>query len=1199
MKKQMPSDPNGNTPGGSAANIPAGTGTPSHRARNRRVSRWLAGMLIAILGLPTANAALTLNGTGAYSFDGNTIGVEYNLPVDPTTSTAPANYTVTGASVTGVSLQADGQSVVLNLSTQITGQFVVTVNNVKDSTLANTIAANTMATNNVLDLALQDFTFGQTGQSQTYAGNVATLVAGGVDIWTGSDTFQYEYLTVTNDFDYRLRVISVSDGGGGAFSRSGLMARDSLTDNGGHEVTVAVNNAGPGGDPNTFQTLYRTTADSGLTEDNNSATPPAYGSNSWVRLQRTGTIFTTWSSSNGLAWTMLYSFNAATAGDGMFTNSVLYLGIATCAHGDGSTILTTAVDSDMSVTPIVPVSIVTNLPATAVWRAGAANSLAIAAIGNPIFYQWRSNGVDVLNQTNATYTDPITHTNDAATYSVRVYNAISTNFSSNCIVSVSTDTNPPTIFGAFSYDGLTVGVDYLKAMNPATTTNAANYSVTGASVTSATLSADAQSVFLTLGSAITGQFVVTVNHVQDVSQNVIAANSQATNTVLNLTLTDINSVSPAPGISETNTGNWVSLVVGGADLFGTADNCSMAYLIATNNFDYQMRIRNLASPSGQAFARSGLAAREALFDPGCKEFGEYANRANGITNTFQTLYRQGFSAAMISVGGAGTPTGVTNKFPDIWVRLRRDGTVLRGYWSTVTPPTTNWVLQTTYNMTNDTDGYLFTLNEDLATSNQVYLGIQSSAHNANELMTAVDADFGVAPEEPVTITTQPASNTIVNESNSVTLTVAANGIPIYYQWRTNNVPIPGATNNTLVISPVVDSSAAWIYSVQVYNDLSSQISSNATITVLDDTNTPAITGVSSYDGTTVTVYFSEKLDPVSATVPGNYSIPGTTVTSVTLLADGQSVLLTLSSPIASGFVVTVNNVQDLVGHNPVVGGSQAFNTVYNSLFQTQDYNTGTPTANSAAFSAGELTTVAGGADIFGTSDNCYLVYIVVTNDFDYRMRAQSVANNGQAFARVGLMARDANAATNSREVSIVFNNGQTTAGTYQTLDRTTVGGSTGTSGANPGTASATNSWIRLRRTGNTFTTFTSTDGVNWTRYSAAGFSTTVIPMSNPCYVGIVTCAHATPPTTVSAVSSDFGITPLTQPNVTVANDTAGHVVLTWPGTLPGYQVLTSPSLTTPVWTTNSAAPAIVNGQFKVIVPITGASQYFRLAMPQF
>jgi len=132
-------------------------------------------------------------------------------------------------------------------------------------------------------------------------------------------------------------------------------------------------------------------------------------------------------------------------------------------------------------------------------------------------------------------------------------------------------------------------------MNGATTTNTANYAVTGPRsrlqhVARPTVGIPDPGTSLPAGT----QFVVTVNNVQDVSQNTILANSKATNTVLGLAATDVNTFQP---FSATNTGNWVTINAWGADIFGTADNLVYYYLIATNNFDYQMRVQSIVSPT--------------------------------------------------------------------------------------------------------------------------------------------------------------------------------------------------------------------------------------------------------------------------------------------------------------------------------------------------------------------------------------------------------------------------------------------------------------------------------------------------------------------------------------------------------------------------------------------------------------------------
>jgi len=183
------------------------------------------------------------------------------------------------------------------------------------------------------------------------AGNALIINAGGSNIYDTNDSFLFSYLTVTNDFDYRLRVQSVEDVDSERdkthqhYSRAGLMARDSLTDNSSHQITVAVNSG------NTFQNLFRSTR-GGNTADNNSLWP-AHGSNSWVRLQRIGAIFYTYSSGDGNDWTLLFQLDTANDPDGPFANPI-HLGIAVSAHSFVSN--TTAVVSDLSVTPTVPIN---------------------------------------------------------------------------------------------------------------------------------------------------------------------------------------------------------------------------------------------------------------------------------------------------------------------------------------------------------------------------------------------------------------------------------------------------------------------------------------------------------------------------------------------------------------------------------------------------------------------------------------------------------------------------------------------------------------------------------------------------------------------------------------------------------------------------------------------------------------------------
>ena len=81
------------------------------------------------------------------------------------------------------------------------------------------------------------------------------------------------------------------------------------------------------------------------------------------------------------------------------------------------------------------------------------------------------------------------------------------------------------------------------------------------------------------------------------------------------------------------------------------------------------------------------------------------------------------------------------------------------------------------------------------------------------------------------ITSQPGNRT-ANAGVSTSFFVAASGAPpLSYQWRFNGNDLPGATNQSLLLSNVQDTNAG-LYSARVTNIYGSAISSNATLRVI-------------------------------------------------------------------------------------------------------------------------------------------------------------------------------------------------------------------------------------------------------------------------------------------------------------------------------------------------------------------------------
>ncbi len=742
---------------------------------HRRSHLACATGIAVFAGLVTAKAQPKIY--GAYSYDGLSVGVQFTNSVDPASATTMGNYAVSGTTVTSATLQPDGASVALGLGTPISGQFVVTVNNVQD-TNSIPIAANSKATNMVLNLTTLVYGDASTQPSSaTYTGNYATLVAGGSDLYGAGDNFVFEYLLVTNDFDYSMKITSISNDGQ-PFNRSGLMVRDTdNTDIYGHEILNS-RNGGPNagnGSADSAQVVLRLvkddTADLTLSEPPNPL-PAFYGSNSWVRVQRTGTAFTSYYSSDGVNWAVLYQFDGAVAGDGMFTNSVLYLGMGTCAHD--AAVDTTNVVSDLGITPLEPVAIVSNLPASEVWRSGTPQSLTIAATGVPILYQWRTNGGAIPGANNATYSVAAAAASNAGNYTVVVSNLLNSVTSSVCTVTFSSDLTPPVLSGAYSYDGLTIGVEFNKIMNSSGVQTAANYAVAGATVSSAAISPDGQSGILTLAAPLSGSFTVTVNNVKDFSGNTIAANSKATNTVLNLTSIAIGDAGGQVS-SVAYYGNEVTNVSGGSDIFNASDNFTFDYFQVAGDFDYRLRVV-ANSGNGQAFARVGIMARGDLTSnpqmimPSVNEGNTY--QVNIRTNDLGTTTLSEPPNPLPTANGSNS-----------WVRLQRTGNVFNSYSSS---DGATWTLLWTIDTTPD------------PYPNPIYLGIGVGAHSASTTTTGVAFDFGSIAPQPPLIYQNPTPQTILYQGYNASLNVGAVGeLPLTYQWQSNGVAIANATNSTL------------------------------------------------------------------------------------------------------------------------------------------------------------------------------------------------------------------------------------------------------------------------------------------------------------------------------------------------------------------------------------------------------------------
>lgn len=151
-------------------------------------------------------------------------------------------------------------------------------------------------------------------------------------------------------------------------------------------------------------------------------------------------------------------------------------------------------------------------------------------------------------------------------------------------------------------------------------------------------------------------------------------------------------------------------------------------------------------------------------------------------------------------------------------------------------------------------------------------------------------------------------------------------------------------------------------------------------------------------------------------------------------------------------------------------------------------------SGSAAHGSGVFSVGGSGADVWGASDAFHFLYVSASGNFTITARVVSV-QNADVWSKAGVMIRESlNANSANAYMAVTPGNGTT----FQT--RSSAGGNT-VNNATGGLIAPY--WVRLVRSGNTFSGYRSPDGVNWTQQG----SSTTITMASTVYVGVAVTAH--------------------------------------------------------------------------------------------
>ncbi len=199
---------------------------------------------------------------------------------------------------------------------------------------------------------------------------------------------------------------------------------------------------------------------------------------------------------------------------------------------------------------------------------------------------------------------------------------------------------------------------------------------------------------------------------------------------------------------------------------------------------------------------------------------------------------------------------------------------------------------------------------------------------------------------------------------------------------------------------------------------------------------------------------------------------------------------TLASALPGNYTLTLTGTSGNLTHSTtvsfVISGVSAGWT---------DVDIGSPgMVGSATSNAGTFTVNGGGADIWYSSDQFNYVYQSLTGNLTITARVASQQNT-DPWAKAGVMIRESTAA-NSNYVSVLLTSAYGVNMQYRPT--------TGSNAVQLAQVAALVApyWVRLVRSSNTFTGYSSADGVTWTQVGSISLT-----MASSATAGLVVTAH--------------------------------------------------------------------------------------------
>ena len=236
-----------------------------------------------------------------------------------------------------------------------------------------------------------------------------------------------------------------------------------------------------------------------------------------------------------------------------------------------------------------------NQPAAVTVEQGQIATFNVVAVGRGLLsYQWRMNGVDIADATEASYSFTASDmANNGREFDVVVSDDAETINSVGAFLTITADTAPPTLLAARTASDTRVDLIFSEAVSASSTETIASYQIDpGITVTAATLSGDGRTVSLSV-SPLSEETTYTVS-VSNVQDRALPPNTIAT-------LSDINfTYRLSDGFEDGNADGWTPLNADRWEVTTEADG----------NRAYALKATGFGSPGGGRLGEYSLLPSE-------------------------------------------------------------------------------------------------------------------------------------------------------------------------------------------------------------------------------------------------------------------------------------------------------------------------------------------------------------------------------------------------------------------------------------------------------------------------------------------------------------------------------------------------------------------------------------------------------------